>query len=84
MASNLWDSEHGAMFGANTLAAVNILYLLMDKGLISREDAAGVLTMTANQVRENSEDASDPQVGEQLARKLDAMAALCLGYSRNF
>ncbi|EJC82662.1 hypothetical protein Rleg4DRAFT_4381 [Rhizobium leguminosarum bv. trifolii WSM2297] len=81
MASNLWDTEHGAMFGANSFAAMNILYLLLDKGLISREDAAGVLTKTATQVREGSEDGAEPQVGEQVARKYEAMAAWCLGYS---
>ncbi|MBB2710838.1 hypothetical protein N2597_01815 [Rhizobium sophoriradicis] len=83
MASNLWDTGHGAMFGANSLAAINTLYLLMDKGLISREDAAGVLTKTAHQVREDSENGPDSELGEQVARRFEAMAAWCLSYSPN-
>ncbi|WP_141130255.1 hypothetical protein [Rhizobium aethiopicum] len=81
MTSNLWDTEHGIMFGANSSAAINTLFLLMDKGLISREDAAGVLTKTANQVREGSEDGPDSELVEQVARRFEAMAAWCLSHS---
>ncbi|MBX4989568.1 hypothetical protein [Rhizobium lentis] len=84
MPDNLWDTEHGAMFGANAFATLNALYLLIDKGLISKEDAARVMTQTATQVRDASEDGTNPQVGEELARKLEAMASWCLGYRPKF
>lgn len=81
MASNLWDTEHDIISRANSWASINTLYLLMDKGLISREDAAGVLTKTANQVREGSEDGPHSELGEQVSRRFEAMAAWCLSYS---
>lgn len=81
MTNNIWDTEHGAMFAASSFTALNTLYLLIEKGVITQQEAAGVMTQTATHVRDGSEDGSNPQIGEQIARKLETMAAWCLGHS---
>jgi hypothetical protein len=77
-----WDTQLGAMIHGNTFVSLNILYLLMEKGLISQQEAAGVFTTAANQVREGSEDGAKPQFGEATAQALETMAGWCLGLSR--
>lgn len=78
---NAWDTPQGAMDGANTFCALNIVYLLIEKGLISQQEAAGVFTATANQVRDGSEDGPSPQYGEAVAKMMEKMAGWCLGQS---
>ena len=69
------------MAGANSFATLNCLYLLIDKGVITQQEAAQVFTETARQVREGSEDGTDPGIGEQVATMMESMAGWCLGYS---
>jgi hypothetical protein len=77
---NHWDSPLGAMSGANSFCALNILYLLIEKGLITQQEASGIFTKTANQVRDGSEDGPSPQAGEAVAKAMEQMAGWCLGY----
>lgn len=79
MSANLWDDQTGATAGAANFAILNLLYLLIDKKIISNEEAAGVFTKTANQVRDGSEDGSNPMAGEQVAKMMEMMAGWCLG-----
>ncbi|MEZ2132461.1 MULTISPECIES: hypothetical protein [unclassified Sinorhizobium] len=81
MAANIWDTEFGAMAGANSFAMLNSLYLLIDKGVITQQEAARVFTETARQVREGSEDGADPRIGERVATMMETMAGWCLGHS---
>lgn len=81
MATNLWDTQQGALSGANSFATLNCLYLLMDKGLISKQEAAKVFTDAARQVREGTEDGTAPAFGEKAATVMETMAGWCLGYS---
>lgn len=81
MAANLWDTQSGAMSGANAFATLNCLYLLIDKGVVSQQEAANVFTETARQVREGSEDGDNPSAGEQVATMMETMAGWCLGHS---
>lgn len=76
---NSWDTPDGADEAGNAILVLNTLYLLIDKGLITKEDAAAVCIKTATKVREGSEDGAAPQFGEQAARRFETMAAWCLG-----
>jgi hypothetical protein len=78
---NTWDTPYGAMAGANSFCALNILYLLMEKGVITQQEAAKVFTETADQVRNGTEDGAAPAIGEGVAKSMEEMAAWCLGYS---
>ena len=78
--ANIWDSHAGAAGAAANFCTMNVLYLLIEKGLITQEEAAGVFTKTANQVRDGSEDGPNPGSGESIARGLEKMAGWCLGY----
>lgn len=81
MTMNLWDTELGAMAGANSFATLNSLYLLMSKGLITQQEAANVFIESARQVREGSEDGTNPAIGERVATMMETMAGWCLGHS---
>lgn len=78
--NNLWDTHVGAAAGANAFANLNVLYLMMDKGLITQQEAAKVFTTTARQVREGSEDGPNPEAGEAVATMMETMAGWCLGH----
>ncbi|XNY07047.1 hypothetical protein ACMFL9_26530 [Sinorhizobium meliloti] len=79
--TNIWDTDFGAMAGANSFATLNTLYLLIDKKLISQQKAAQVFTETARQVREGTEDGAHPEIGERVATMMETMAGWCLGHS---
>ncbi|MGN6304829.1 MAG: hypothetical protein ACTHNH_08440 [Mesorhizobium sp.] len=79
MEVNSWDMPLGAMANGNAMAILNVLYLMIEKGIITQAEAAGVLTKTANQVRDGSEDGSAPEHGERVAQAFEQMASWCLG-----
>lgn len=80
MSVNMWDTPLGAMSGASAFATLNTLYLMVEKKLITKEEAAKVFTTTARQVREGSEDGTSPAIGEAVATTMETMAGWCLGY----
>lgn len=84
MQENPWDTKYGALGISNSLAVRNILQILIRKGVITREEAAEVLTMTANQVRDGSEDGAAPHYGESVARSLEKSASWFLGKGTDF
>lgn len=80
MSGNMWDTQQGAMSGASAFATLNTLYLMIEKGLITQQEAANVFTNTARQVREGSEDGQNPTAGEAVATMMETMAGWCLGH----
>lgn len=78
---NAWDDEIGALVSGTAFCSFNLLRLLIEKGLIEQHEAAAVMTKTATQVREGSEDGGAPQNGENAARRFEAMAGWLLGYN---
>lgn len=67
-----------AISGANQLLAVSMMELFVEKGLITRNEAAAVFTNAANSVRDGSEDDIYAAHGEAMARLLESSASLIL------
>lgn len=76
---NYWDTPVGALAGANAFCSLNLVYLLIEKGIITQAEGASVFTKTANQIRDGSEDGPSPEHGEAAARMIEQFAAWTLG-----
>jgi hypothetical protein len=68
------------MSGGNTMCLLNIVYLLIEKKVITQHEGAALFTKTANQVRDGSEDGAAPQYGEAVAQSFEKLAAWTLGH----
>lgn len=74
-----WTREETIIHGASSFMALHLCKLLVEKGLISSSEAAGVMTSTANVVRSGSEDGPGEAYGEKIARSLEQLAGQLLG-----
>jgi hypothetical protein len=68
-----------ASHAASMAMSRHILTLLMTKGVISRSEAAGVFTASADEVRSGTEDDPAADIGEAVARGLETQAGWLLG-----
>lgn len=68
MSDDGWQSPSGISLGANAMLAFNLLRTLVDKGVLTSNEAAHVVTKTADDIRSGSEDGSGEMLGEQTAQ----------------
>jgi hypothetical protein len=78
-----WKSPETIIHGASSFAIFRLCGLLIDKGIISQSEAAGVMTNAANDVRSGSEEGPGENYGEGIARSLEQMAAWLLGQDKS-
>ncbi|WP_342360785.1 hypothetical protein [Terrarubrum flagellatum] len=79
MSENRWTDPHFVMNAGSSLFTYNLCRLLVRKGLISREEAAGVMVETANDLRQATEDGPGVGVGEAAAKSFETFAGWMLG-----
>lgn len=74
-----WHSLEDIAIGAAGVFGFRLCTLLVDKGLLTSGEAAGVMAATANDVRSGTGDGPRPEAGEVVARTYEQWALWLLG-----
>lgn len=72
------DRATALAFTANKLFAFQIASALVEKGLLTSEEAGAVMVKTANLIRTGTEDEADERLGESFARQYEDVAGWLL------
>lgn len=79
MADGGWTNPLVIMSGASSMFAYRLCVKLVEKGVLTQQDAANVFIATADDIRSGSEDGAGERLGEVVARDYEKLAALVLG-----
>ncbi|WP_043614220.1 hypothetical protein [Ensifer sp. ZNC0028] len=80
MTDDGWKMPESITLGANLMFALNLCTTLIDKGVLTRQEAANIMVETANDIRSGSEDGAGEILGEATAGPYERLAAMLLGY----
>ncbi|MBW8639004.1 hypothetical protein K1W69_17540 [Hoeflea sp. WL0058] len=79
MSDDGWKDPQTIMFGANAFCQFNLCAALVNKGVLTQQEAANVMVKTANDIRSGSEDGSGQEYGERIASRYEVLASWLLG-----
>ncbi len=72
-------SAQTVLFSANAFATFHLCQVLIEKGILTKPEAASTMTRAAESLRQMSEDGASAQFGETIAQKIENLAEWLLG-----
>lgn len=79
MADDGWRTPPVILGGAASMFAYRLCVKLVEKRVLTQQEAASIFTATADDIRSGTEDGSGENLGEAVARSYEKMASWMLG-----